>query len=82
MICRESLTLKNPMSLLESKMFRAFFLGILWTLSLCGLVASAFHSTRLMFVGSPFELAISLSITFLAMGGFVSIDNQIKRDPI
>jgi hypothetical protein len=62
-------------------MFRAFFLGTLWSFSLCGLVTSVFHSTRLMFTGSAFELAVSLTITFLAMGGFVSIDNHIRRDP-
>lgn len=63
-------------------MFKVILYNLLWFLALTSTAFTASESARNIFEGTITELMFSLTLLFLSIGSFVSIDYTIKKEEL
>lgn len=63
-------------------MFKVILYNLLWFLTLTSTAFTASESVRNMSEGTITELMFSLTLLFLSIGSFVSIDYTIKKEEL
>lgn len=63
-------------------MFKVILYNLLWFLTLTSTAFTASESVRTLFEGTITELMFSLTLMFLSIGSFVSVDYTIKKEEL
>lgn len=63
-------------------MFKVILYNLLWFLTLTSTAFTASESVRTLLEGTITELMFSLTLMFLSIGSFVSIDYTIKKEEL